>query len=193
MSASFRGIANAIAPPCPPAAAPNGSAENGASLLVLQPEIRDRLSGLVHKLCHDPNLHEDLLQLALICHWQAEESNPGKTPSWYVQHCASCVHDYLRMGRSVDSLRHRGLACREDGSAALALAAREDVFRDICERDLFNELNQRVGATGQQVLRLLRNGLGVREIARELHISHVAVLAHRRHIAQQCRAIQPPA
>jgi DNA-directed RNA polymerase specialized sigma24 family protein len=193
MSASFRGVASAIAHPSGPAAVPSGGAENGASLLVVQPEIRERLSGLVHNLCHDPNLHEDLLQLALICHWQAEESYPGKTPSWYVQHCASCIHDYLRMGRSVDSLRHRGSACREDNSAALATAAHEDVFQDICECDLFNELSQRVGSTGRQVLRLLRNGLGVREIARELHISHVAVLAHRRHLAQQCRALQHPA
>jgi DNA-directed RNA polymerase specialized sigma24 family protein len=173
------------------ASASKGGADHGRSLLVVQPETCDRLRRLVHNLCQDPNLHEDALQEALLCHWRAEVSHPGQTAEWYLRRCRFWIFDYLGKGRSVDSPKHRGSTSLEEDSGPLALAAPEDILLGICERDLFEQLMRRLGPPGQQVLPLLRQGLGVRETARQLGLSHVAILAQRRHIAEQCRALLP--
>ena len=173
------------------ASAPKGEADNGQSLLAVQPKTCDRLRRLVHKLCKDPNLHEDALQEALLCHWRAEVDHPGQTAYWYLRRCRFCIFDYLGKGRSVDSPKHRDSTCLEENSGVLALGAPEDILQGICERDLFEQLMRRLGPAGQKVLPLLRQGLGVREAARALHRSHVAILAQCRHIAEHCRALLP--
>ena len=162
---------------------PVSGAANPGGLLVGQPEIRDQVSRLVHKLSSDPNLHEDLLQEALLCHWQAEVSNPGQTASWYRQRCHFCIHDYLRKGRSVDSLKHSRSTGSIDPAGELDSTPDGDIFQEICERDLFEELTSRLDPADQCTLRLLREELTLREIARALHISHVAVIGRRRRIA----------
>ena len=158
-------------------------AESSGSLLAAQPETREQVSRLVHKLCNNPNLYDDLLQEALLCHWRAEVRNPGQTASWYRQRYRFCIQDYLKKGHSVDSLKHRGPTCTSDGSRALDSVAADDIPQAICAGDAFNELACRLDAAEQRTLRLLREEMTLREIARELHISHVAVLARRRHIA----------
>jgi RNA polymerase sigma factor (sigma-70 family) len=164
----------AIGPPFP---------GNNGGLLAVQTETREQVSRLVHKLCNDPALYEDLLQEALLCYWRAEVRNPGQTASWYRQRCRFCIQDYLKKGHSVDSLKHRCSACASDGSGALDSVAADDILQEICAGDAFNELARRLDATEQRILWLLREELTLREIARELHISHVAVIARRRHIA----------
>jgi RNA polymerase sigma factor (sigma-70 family) len=158
-------------------------AEHRGGLLVGQPAIHDEVSRLVHKLSNDPNQYEDLLQEALLCYWQAVASNPGQTASWYRQRCRFCIHDYLRKGRSVDSLKHNRSACSIDEVAEHDSTPDGDIFQEICERDLFDELTRRLDPAEQRTLRLLREELTLREIAQALHISHVAVIGRRRHIA----------
>jgi RNA polymerase sigma factor (sigma-70 family) len=158
-------------------------AEISGGLLALQPETREQVRRLVHKLCHDPNLHEDILQEALLCHWRTEVRDPGHAASWYRQRCRFCIQDYLKKGHSVDSLKHRCSICTSDGSGALDSVADDDTLLAICAEDAFNELARRLDAVEQRILRLLRDELTLREIGRELHISHVAVIARRRHIA----------
>jgi RNA polymerase sigma factor (sigma-70 family) len=158
-------------------------AERRAGLLVGQPATRDQVSRLVRKLSDDPNLYEELLQEALLCHWQAEVSNPGQTASWYRQRCHYCIRDYLRKGRSVDSLKHNRSACSIDEVTEVDATLDGDIFQEICERDLFEELTRQLNPAEQRTLRLLREELTLREIARALHISHVAVIGRRRHIA----------
>jgi RNA polymerase sigma factor (sigma-70 family) len=182
MSASFRRIANAVAYPSPPASAPSSGPENGGGLLVIQPEIRDRLSGMARRLCHDPNLHEDILQEALLCLWRAEVGYPGQTASWYLQRCASCIRDYLRKGRSVDSRKRSRLVCSIEQMGVLDIPSRDDVVQHICEHDEFDELMHRLGPAEQETLRLLRQELTLQEIGLSLRISHVAVMGRRRHI-----------
>jgi RNA polymerase sigma factor (sigma-70 family) len=158
-------------------------AENCGGLLAVQPETREQVRRLVRKLCNDPGLHEDLLQEALLCYWQAELRNPGQTASWYRQRCCFWIQDYLKKGRSVDSPKHRCSTCTSDGSGAVDSVADEDILQAICAGDAFNELARRLDAAEQRTLRLLGEERTLREIARELHISHVAVIARRRRIA----------
>jgi DNA-directed RNA polymerase specialized sigma24 family protein len=168
---------------CHGVSAPICGAENSGALLAVQPETRDQVGRLVHKLCHDPNLYEELLQEALLCYWRSEVGNPGQTASWYRHRCRFCIQDYLKKGRSVDSLKHRRSTCASDGLGSLDSVADDDILQAICARDAFNELARRLNAGGQRTLWLLREELTLREIGRELHISHVAVIARRRHIA----------
>jgi DNA-directed RNA polymerase specialized sigma24 family protein len=184
-------MADGSAPGPASVSAPKDGAHNSPSLLFDQPETCDRLSRLVHHLCKDPNLHEDALQEALLCYWQAEVSHPGQTADWYLRRCRFWIFDYLGKGRSVDSPKHRASTCLDENPGVFALGAPEDILQGICERDLFEQLMRRLGPAGQRVLPLLRQGLGVREAARELRLSHVAILAQRRHIAEQCRALLP--
>jgi DNA-directed RNA polymerase specialized sigma24 family protein len=163
--------------------APIRGAENRGGLLVVQPETREQVSRLVHKLCHDPNLYEDLLQEGLLCHWRAEVSNPGQSASWYRQRCRFCIQDCLKKGHSVDSPKHRCSTCMSGGSPAFDSVAADEILQEICAGDAFHELERRLGAAEQRILRLLREELTLREIGQELHMSHVAVIARRRHIA----------
>ena len=165
------------------APAPASVAEDLGGLRVDQPETRDQVSRLVHKLCTDPNRFEDLVQEALLCYWQAEVRHPGQSASWYRQRCHLWIQDYFKKGRSVDSPKHNLCACSIGQAAEIAAAPDGDILQEICERDDFEELTRRLDPAAQQTLRLLSEGLTLREIARALHISHVAVISRRRHIA----------
>jgi DNA-directed RNA polymerase specialized sigma24 family protein len=175
--------ADASARGSPSGCAPEDGTDRNPSLLDVQPETCARLRRLVHKLCHDPNLFDELLQEALLCYWQAEASNPGQTASWYRQRCRFCIQDYLKKGHSVDCLKHRCFTCQSDGSGALDPVADDDILQEICAADAFNELARELDATEQRILSFLKEELTLREIARELHTSHVTVMARRRHIA----------
>jgi DNA-directed RNA polymerase specialized sigma24 family protein len=137
---------------------------------------------LVHKLCHDPNQYDDLEQVALTCHWQAEESNPGKTPGWYAQRCAFRIRNCLRTGRSVDSLKHRNSVCPIAECPEADVPMEGDGLREICVQDCLRELMRRLDQAERQTLQLRTEGYTVREIARDQHISQATVIARHRHI-----------
>jgi DNA-directed RNA polymerase specialized sigma24 family protein len=177
MSASFYRTTNATVYSSPPASAGNAGADEGAGLPVVQHEIRDRLRNLARKLCNDPNQYEDLEQVALICHWQAEISSPGQTVSWYEQRCRFCLQDYLKKGRSVDSLKHGASGCSMDELGGPELAAGGDLVQEVCARDAVEELARHLHPAERETLRLLLAGLTVREIAREQHCSQRVVVA----------------
>ncbi|MGO8930218.1 MAG: hypothetical protein ACLQU3_25395 [Limisphaerales bacterium] len=109
--------------------------------------------------------------------------HPGQTVNWYKQRCRFSIYGYLDTGRSVDSLKHRSSACTVDEPEQLDSAADDDIVQQICEQDVFDELTRHLEAPEQRTLGFLRKGMTVREIARELHISHVAVIHRRRRIA----------
>ncbi|MGO8931754.1 MAG: sigma-70 family RNA polymerase sigma factor [Limisphaerales bacterium] len=177
---------NLLADSCHCASAPSLAAETRTGLLVAQAEIRDQVSRLVRRISRDPYLYQDLLQEALLCLWRAEVRKPGQTVSWYQQRCRFRIRDYLRAGRSVDSLKHHRSARSIDeleDSGGGPRAPEGDLLQEVCARDLFDELMRQLDPAGQRTLRLLREERTVREIARELHLSHVAVLGQRRRIA----------
>src|SRR4051794_40543299 len=82
------------------------------NLMVEQTETRETLRQIVFNLTSDQALREDLTQEALLHLWLRQQEHPGQTRSWYFQSCDLFLRNFLRHGRSVDSLRHRATLCR---------------------------------------------------------------------------------
>ncbi len=63
-----------------------------------------QLRGVAAKLSADTELQKDLLQEMFIHLVRIEAELPGHTPSWYIKSCEFHARNYLKHGRSVDSL-----------------------------------------------------------------------------------------
>jgi ATP/maltotriose-dependent transcriptional regulator MalT len=114
---------------------------------------------------------------------------PGQTPSWYLQSCKFHLQHYLASGRSVDSFK-RGASQidqatdTEEGEALEELRDSGDtVFTWVSAREIMTLLSPHLSGMERAVLDCLAEGLGPREIGRELSISHTMVIKHRRRIA----------
>ena len=156
-------------------------AENGLGRLVERPEVQDVLRRLVHNLCHDPNLYEELLQEALLCHWRTEVSDPGHTLSWYLERCRFRIQHYFNQGRSVDSLKHSHSACSLDELDELELPVASDLRQEICARDEREELARRLDPVERQTLELRCEDLSEREIAQQEHVRPATIIERCRH------------
>jgi len=152
-----------------------------------------QLRGVAAKLTGDVELQKDLLQEMFIHLVRVEVELPGHTPSWYIKSCEFHARNCLKHGRSVDSLkRARNLVplgqtdndadehvfCMVDAIDPL------DAFAELMTNDVVRLVAPHLSEAQQKTLFLLLKGMGVREIARELGITHPAVIKHRRKIAQ---------
>jgi len=152
-----------------------------------------QLRGVAAKLSGDVELQKDLLQEMFIHLVHVEAELPGHTPSWYIKSCEFHARNYLKHGRSVDSLkRARNLVplgqTYEDGAGEVFCVVDAvdplDAFAEIMTNDIIRLAVPHLSDTQQEILFLLLKGMGVREIARELGITHPAVIKHRRKIAR---------
>ncbi len=157
-----------------------------------------QLRGVAAKLSADTELQKDLLQEMFIHLVRIEAELPGHTPSWYIKSCEFHARNYLKHGRSVDSLkRARDIVPlsqpREDdeGRGMLWLEAVDplDAFGEVMIRDIVQLVMPQLNDTQQEILFMLLKGMGVREIARELGVTHPAVIKHRRKIARITSAV----
>ncbi len=159
-------------------------------MLVDDQKIRSVLRSIVKRLSADLSVHEDLLQEAMIHLWLQEERRPGQTPSWYLQNCQYYLRNCLTRGRSVDSPKRRWLM-RAPENAQVEDPETDGteygggVFGCISAQDIIAQLDGRLSPRERQILTHLSEGLGAREIARKLGISHPAVVKCRQRIAQQ--------
>lgn len=151
-----------------------------------------QLRGVAAKLSSDFELQKDLFQEMYIHLVRVEVETPGQTPSWYIKSCEFHARNYLKHGRSVDSLkRSRNLVPlniqveNEDGYVFCLTEAADprDVQAEMVANDIISLVMPQLNETQQEILYLLMKGLGVREIGRELGMSHPAVIKHRRKIA----------
>lgn len=152
-----------------------------------------QLRAVAAKLTGDQDLQKDLMQEMLIHLYRVEVDRPGRTRSWYVKSCEFHARNYLKLGRSVDSLKRArnlvflGAATEEfDGHVFCMFDAADplDEHAELVARDILNLVMPRLNATQREILYLLIKGMGVREVARELKMTHPAVIKHRRKIAQ---------
>src|ERR1041385_3446046 len=152
-------------------------------------QMREALSRMVARVTSDASLREDLFQEALIHLWLQESRTPGQTRSWYLQSCKFRVRHFLAAGRSVDALKRR----RGDVTAEFSeseVNGHESVFESdnsllgqVSAHEIISLVSRRLRPRARAVLGCLADGLGARDIARELKISHPAVIKHRRAIA----------
>ena len=152
------------------------------------PNVRQRLHGLVKRLTANNGLHDDMMQEALIHLWQTGERRPGQRPAWYVQACRLHLQNYLRLGRSVDSRKHlvAGLPEAVDGhdsdEVPHQLHTNGEFWDEVNARDLLSILSPWLTPVEKKVLDCLADGLSAREIAKRVSISHTKVITCRHQI-----------
>jgi RNA polymerase sigma factor (sigma-70 family) len=155
-----------------------------------------QLRGVACKLTSDLELQKDLLQEMFVHLVRVEAELPGRTPSWYVKSCEFRARNYLKHGRSVDSHKRAsriiplGQAYEDsDGHDFCFIDAVDpvDAHGEIVAKDIVDLVMPQLSDRQQEILFLLMKGLGVREIARELRMTHPAVIKHRRKIARIAR------
>jgi DNA-directed RNA polymerase specialized sigma24 family protein len=156
------------------------------------PQTRRALKRLVARLTPQRLWHEDLVQEALIHLWQEEQRCPGRSACCYLRSCQFHVLNQMRHGRSIDSPKWRNgqvilldaLAEDEGWTDLLADPTAGALVREsVMEHDLICALCLRLRPRGREVLACLAEGLGTRETARRLRLSHTAVAKQRRQIA----------
>src|SRR5260370_14116744 len=154
-----------------------------------EPSIQDSLIHMIRRMTSNPTLRDDLLQEALIHFWLTQSRRPGQTRSWYLQSCKFHLQHYLASGRSIDSAKRRASELNfgdspEDGEGFPDEAdAGNTVLTWVSAREIMSLLARHLSPSEKAVLDHLANGLGPREIGRELRISHTLVIRHRRRIA----------
>lgn len=147
------------------------------------------LAGMIRRLTSHPFLREDLMQEAMIHLWLIEARRPGQTRSWYLQSCRYHLQHYLGAGRSVDSTKRRGGEVQvshgtEDESLLSDQSEWDDpVLATVSAREIIGLLSGRLAPKERAVLDCLADGLGAREIGRQLKLSHTMVIRCRRKIA----------
>jgi RNA polymerase sigma factor (sigma-70 family) len=169
-------------------------------MLIEDLETLEQLGKVVVRLTANSALREDLMQEALIHLWQEQEQNPGQTKNWYLQNCRFHLLHYLALGRSVDSPKRRASQVHpfdqaEDSDGWLGrFGSAESVLQDVSARDILSAMSKLLSDREMSILRWLLEGVGTREIARRLGISHPMVIKLRRKIATLAKkiSIDPP-
>jgi hypothetical protein len=141
----------------------------------------------------DFELRKDLSQEMLLHLVRVESDLPGRTRSWYIKSCEFCARNYLQHGRSVDSIKRCSnlvsLDQSDDDGDGSFWFCREtadpiDLHSELITQDIVDLLVPQLTDAQRQILSLLMHGCGVREIARELSVSHPTVIKHQRKIAR---------
>ncbi len=160
-----------------------------------------KLRFIAAKITSDVELQKDLVQEMLMHLVRTHRIDPDKTPAWYLKSCEFHARNYLRLGRSIDSYK------RSNGGNRISYSPNgddDDFFHEVffhqldslqpqtvqnecAQKDLSEMIVLRLTEAQRRVLALLMHGMGVREVARKLGISHPAVIKHRKKIAQVAR------
>ena len=160
-------------------------------------QIVKKLRGVAARLTGDLELQKDLVQEMFMHLVRVESDQPGQTPSWYLQGCQFQARNYLDRGRSIDSIKRQKNLVSPDhgdnngGTICVSPDALDpiDLHGEVITRDIVDLLVPQLTAVQQQILSLLMHGFGLREIARELRVSHPTVIKHRKRIARIASAL----
>lgn len=161
-------------------------------------EVVRQLQGVARKLSVNAELQKDLTQEMLVHFVNVRTKRPGNTLSWYIKSCEFHARNYLRLGRSIDSLKRasRGMQFASPHGEASSSSFCSEPTTDSLElegqlitNDLLDLLLPQLSDKQQQVLFLLMRGFGIRQTARELGVTHPAIIKHRRKIARITREL----
>ncbi|MEI6085329.1 MAG: hypothetical protein WCS70_13660 [Verrucomicrobiota bacterium] len=155
--------------------------------------IIKKLHGVAAKLTANDELRKDLMQEMLVHLCSVEVEKPGRTESWYIKSCEYRARNYLKVGRSVDSLKRtrdlvplgqRSEDC--DGHVFCLVDAVDpaDGHAELMAQEIIELVMPQLNETQQEIFYLLLKGLGLRAIGRELGMTHPAVIKHRRKIGR---------
>jgi len=168
---------------------PQANHVKSRGLLLEDAKIIESLHGIVSRFSMDPTSRQDMIQECLVCLWVAENENPGRTVSWYLQRCRFHVQHWLVLGRSLDSPKRASTANRilidgQDEEPALAEHhTNGEVLDNVCIRDLIATLAKRLKPSERHVLGGLAAGFTLREVASKSKLSYPTALKYRRKIA----------
>jgi len=166
---------------------------------VIENKIVRQLHGIASKLTGDAELQKDLMQEMFVHLIRVQTSEAGQTSSWYMKSCEFHARNYLKQGRSIDSIKRarNGVPYDETpsddgehfshGTCPVPPVTQIEIQGEIITNDIVNLIVPRLSDTQQQILFLLLKGCGVRETAREIGITHPAVIKHRKKIARIAR------
>jgi len=155
-----------------------------------EPAVRKALLQIVIALEDNFHAREDLLQEAYLCFWSRTRQFPGQRLSWYLQSVNFYLHHLKTSGRSLDSPKRRGAqAAFADISEAWdqwrdSLYLDEGIMSEVNAHEIIDLLLSRLEPPERKIFEGLVEGLGERQIARTLHVSHMFVIRHRRGIAK---------
>lgn len=159
-------------------------------------QILKQLQGVAYKLTSDHELQKDLMQEMFVHLVQMRTREPGQTLSWYIKSCEFHARNHLKLGRSIDSHKRakNGISLdstsEEQGATVehdIHAAAPIDLYGELITNDLVDLIMPHLTESQQRTLLLLMKGMGVREIARELGVTHPAIIKHRKKIARVAR------
>ena len=158
-------------------------------MLIDDTRTRELISRIVYRLSSDPVVRDDLMQEALVHLWLLEERRPGQRQSWYLQSCKFHLQNIQALGRSVDSPKRKaGKIVYSDNEGEEFIGANTDrqdaMFDQVSARDIFALLCGRLTPFEQAILNHLSEGLGAREIATRMDVTHPTVIKYRRKIAE---------
>ena len=171
----------------------------GKGAAVIENKIVRQLHGIASKLTGNAELQKDLMQEMFVHLVRVQSAEAGQTPSWYMKSCEFHARNYLKLGRSIDSIKRarNGVPYDEtpsddgehfsNGTYPVQSVGQIEIQGEIITNDIVNVIVPRLSDTQQQILFLLLKGCGVRETAREIGITHPAVIKHRKKIARIAR------
>lgn len=161
-------------------------------------EITKQLRGVAAKLTSDLDLRDDLMQEMHVHLLRAQAEKPHQTRSWYIKGCEFHARNQLKRGRSIDSHKRagNGVPLFQEGDEfgvdhheSVHLLEPADQHGELINEDILALLLPRLTGIQQEILFLLMKGTGVRETARELGVTHPAVVKQRKKIATIARRI----
>jgi len=144
---------------------------------------------VVTRMAANPAHHDDLMQECLIQLWRLESEEPGRTRSWYLQHCRFHILHWMGSGRSLDSLKRANGNLRVTLDASgypLAMGGdlgHGELLGMVSARDIVSTLACQLNPRELEVLEGLADGLALNEIAEKLGLSYPTVLKYRHKIA----------
>lgn len=160
--------------------------------------IEKGLRDVALRITSDMEMQKDLVQEMLLHLLQVQREQPGQTFRWYVKSCEFHARNYLRLGKSVDSYKRAGGRisfsqteagdgegfCHEQFFYRVDTMESTDDSKDFLRDEIFSLIAPRLSERQRQIMQMLIQGCGVREVGRQLGITHPAVIKHRRKIAR---------